>query len=381
MDNKIFIVAEIGTSHGGDIKKAEKLIDTAVESGADFIKFQWVYADEILHPETGFVNLPGGKIRLYDRFKELEVSPEFFRHCIEYTHSKNAKFMCSPFGLKSLEELMKLKPDAVKIASPELNHIPLLEALKSYRSNQKSKNETPVMTVISSGVSKLSDIEKAVSILGTENLILLHCITSYPAPEEEYNLKLLQNLSEIFGVQTGVSDHSLDPVLVPSLSAAMGGRMVEKHITLSKLTDGLDDPVALEGEQFAHMSYCIHQCEAVLRQYGKENGEKNIIKQLKEIYDEDDSYENSRIEKILGDGIKRLAKAEEQNYGRTNRSLHYLRQMKKGEKISEKDIGILRTEKILTPGIHPEFLKEIIGFELRKDVSNGEGVSFSHFKD
>ncbi len=368
------IIAEIGTSHGGNIEKAEKLIDTAVESGADYVKFQWVYADEILHPGTGFVTLPGGKIRLYDRFKQLEVPKEFFARCLEYTHKKGAKFMCSPFGLKSLAELIEIKPDAIKIASPELNHIPLLEAVNDFRSQQKQRGEELMPLVISSGVSTLSDIEKALSIVGTEKVTLLHCITFYPAPEDEYNVSLLPNLAKIFGVDTGISDHSLDPVLVPSLAAACGGTMIEKHITLSKLTDGLDDPVALEGEQFAHMSYCIHQCEAMLRQFGSERGKENIIAQMKDQY-------GSRVDAALGNGIKALAPAEEKNYGRTNRSLHYLHPMRKGDTVTEKDIGVLRTEKILTPGLSPEHLKDVIGFVLTRDVENGAGVSWEQFKD
>ncbi|WP_191014591.1 N-acetylneuraminate synthase family protein [Treponema zioleckii] len=360
------IVAEIGTSHGGDFEKAKKLIDTSIDSGADFVKFQWVYADEILHPETGFVNLPGGKIRLYDRFKELEVPKEFFADCQNYIHSKNAKFMCSPFGLKSLKELIEINPDCIKIASPELNHLPLLKELAEYRKNFK------IPVVVSSGVSKLRDIENALSILGTDGVTLLHCITFYPAPEEEYNLNLIPNLSKIFGVPCGVSDHSLDPVLVPSLAAAVGGEMIEKHITLSRKTDGLDDPVALEGEQFALMTHCIRQCEAVFRQYGKENGKDYIIRQLKEEYED-------RVEKCLGNGIKKLAPAEEANYGRTNRSLHFMHSMKAGEIVQIKDIGVLRTEKILTPGISPEFLDEVIGKRLTKEVKSGEGVLFTHF--
>lgn len=363
------IVAEIGTSHGGNIEKAKKLIDTAIEGGAHYVKFQWVYADEILHPETGFVKLPGGLTRLYDRFKELEVPASFFEECLKYTHSKGALFMCSPFGIRSLKELLKLKPDAVKIASPELNHIPLLKELSAFRSAQKAQNQTPVETVISSGVSKLKDIERALEILGTENLTLLHCITFYPAPEDEYNLKLIQTLSAVFGVATGISDHSLDPVLIPSLSCALGAKMIEKHITLSKETDGLDDPVALDGEQFALMTHCIHQCEAVFRQY--ESPEQYIINQLKEEY-------GQRVEKCLGTGVKKLAASEEENYGRTNRSLHFLHEMKKGEVITERDIAILRTEKILTPGLHPDFINELIGSKLETDAKSGEGVSFNH---
>ena len=358
------IVAEIGTSHGGNLEKAKELIDLAVESGADFVKFQWVYADEILHPKTGFVNLPTGNIPLYNRYKELEVEPEFFEECVRYTHEKGALFMCSPFGLRSLSELLSIKPDAVKIASPELNHIPLLEKLAEYRKT----HDVPV--VISSGVSRLSDIEDAISILGRNGVTLLHCITSYPAPEDEYNLRLIPNLSAIFGVPCGVSDHSLDPVLVPSIAAAVGGTMIEKHITISKETDGLDDPVALTGEQFSLMSHCVRQCEAVFRQY--ENAKDYILNQLKNEYGE-------RVEKILGDGVKRLAPAEEANYGRTNRSLHFLHEMKAGEPISIEDIGVLRTEKVLSVGLHPRFLENVIGAKLSRDVENGAGVQWEDF--
>ena len=356
------IIAEIGTSHGGDIEKAKKLIDCAVESGADYVKFQWVYADEILHPDTGFVNLPTGKIPLYERFKELEVEPAFFEECLRYTHEKGAKFTCSPFGLRSLKELLSIHPDAVKIASPELNHIPLLRQLAGYR----KKNDIKV--IISSGVSKLADIEEALSILGREKITLLHCITSYPAPEEEYNLKVIPNLSAIFGIPCGVSDHSLDPVLVPSIAASLGASMIEKHITLSKETDGLDDPVALTGEQFALMSHCIRQCQAAFRQYG-ENAKGYILKQLEDEYGE-------RIQKILGDGVKKLAPAEEANYGRTNRSLHFMRSMKAGEVINIEDIGVLRTEKVLSVGLHPRFLDDVIGSRLTRDVQNGDGVQW-----
>lgn len=371
------IIAEIGTSHGGNLEKAYKLIDAAKDSGADCVKFQWVYADEILHENTGCVKLPTGNIRLYDRFKELECSSDFYKKCLEYSHSKELLFACSPFGLRSLKELAELNPDAIKIASPEVNHIPLLKACAEYY------KEIPI--IISSGVSKLADLEKAISILCSKNqsstkikkqesaikepLTLLHCITSYPAPEEEYNIRCIKTLSEIFGIPTGISDHSLDPVLVPVLTTAMGGTIIEKHITLSKETDGLDDPVALNPEQFYLMVHAVRQSEAAIARYGA--GE--VFRQLE--YE----FESEKIKIILGDGIKKLAPAEEANYGRTNRSLHYLHAMKKGEKVSEKDIGVLRTEKILTPGISPEFLETITGKTLTADVENGEGVKFEDF--
>ena len=361
----INIIAEIGTSHEGSIEKARALVDAAADSGTDTIKFQWVYADEILHPDTGYVKLPTGNIRLYDRFKQLECPPSFYKEMVDYVHSKGCKFCCSPFGLRSLKELLELKPDYVKIASPELNHFPMLKALAEYRA-QVGADKVPV--ILSSGVSKLEDIKNAVDIVGTDNVSLLHCITSYPAPENEYNLKVIATLASQFGIECGVSDHSLDPVLVPVLSVACGGTVIEKHITLSRETMGLDDPVALEPEQFALMVHTVHQTEATFRHYGAELGMERTVEQLSE------QFGKERVTAVLGDGVKRLAPAEEANYGRTNRSLHFMRDMKKGEVIGEKDVAVLRTEKVLTPGLTPDWLDKVIGATLARDVTSGAGV-------
>ena len=359
------IIAEIGTSHEGSIEKARALVDAAADSGADTIKFQWVYADEILHPKTGFVKLPTGDIPLYERFKQLECPVSFYKEMIDYVHSKNCNFCCSPFGLRSLRELLELKPDFVKVASPELNHFPMLKALAEYR---KRVGAEKVPVILSSGVSKLEDIKNAIDIVGTANVSLLHCITSYPAPENEYNLKVIETLAQQFGIECGVSDHSLDPVLVPCLSVAVGGTVIEKHITLSRETMGLDDPVALEPEQFALMIHTVHQTEATFRHYGTELGMKRTAEQLSE------QFGKERVEAVLGDGVKRLAPAEEANYGRTNRSIHFMHDMKKGEIIGADDVAVLRTEKILTPGLTPDWLDKVIGAKLSRDVESGQGV-------
>lgn len=365
------IIAEIGTSHGGNLDHAFALIKGAKDSGADIVKFQWVYADEILHPKTGFVQLPAGKIPLYERFRQLEVEPSFFKQCSDYCKSLGLDFLCSPFGLRSLKELLELNPSSIKIASPELNHFPLLKAVAEYRRTDKGRK---LKVVLSSGVSKIEDIESALEILkdgnaeNLKNVVLLHCVTSYPAPAEDYNLRLLEFYREKFGVETGVSDHSLDPVLVPVLSLVCGGSYIEKHITLSKETDGLDDPVALDLEQFSYMSHAVHQTEAMKRQY-LDWKEKTVL-QMK------DSFGNDTVEKVLGDGKKNLADSEKMNYGRTNRSLHFMRNMKKGEVISVDDIAVLRTEKVLTVGEHPKHLEAFVGKKLLRDVSDGEGVLF-----
>ena len=369
-----YIIAEIGTSHGGSLEKAYALIDAAKRAGADCAKFQWVYADEILHPKTGYVQLPTGSISLYERFRTLECPDSFYRKIQRYTKDQGMDFGCSPFGIKSLRKLYSLKPDLIKIASPELNHYPMLKELVRLETCLFSKR-MPV--ILSSGVSLMSDIEKALKILKplTNNscktkaaqrkhrlppVSLLHCITSYPAPETEYNLSLLATLSDAFGIQTGVSDHSLDPLLVPLISVAAGGRIIEKHITLSKETDGLDDPVALTPDDFSLMTQNVRKIENL--------DPDSRIAELTDMFGEE------TVETIMGDGKKKLAPSEEQNYTRTNRSIHVMKAMKSGQKIRKRDIAVLRTEKILTPGMSPEFFYDIIGKQLKTDVPEGSGL-------
>lgn len=353
-------IAEIGTSHNGSIEKAKRLIDKASEAGARAVKFQIVYADEILHPDTGYVNLPTGKIPLYERFKSLEVSIEFYRELAAYSRSKGLLFSASPFGIRSACELASLKPDFIKIASPELNYVQLLKYCAQFN----------IPMVLSGGVSFLSDIEKAVNLIRHENpglsIALLHCITAYPAPEKEYNISLINNLSRIFCIPAGVSDHSLDPVLVPALTLTAGGFIIEKHICLSRNEKGLDDPVALEPEMFKKMC-------SFLKEFSYKDSERTI-EELKKL-----GYCPDLINEVIGSGEKRLSEAEKNNYGRTNRSIHYLKELNAGSVITEKDIAILRTEKILSVGEPPEMLDYFIGAVLQQDVKAGEGLLTQHF--
>lgn len=355
MKNRTFIIAEIGTSHGGDLNKAIELIHGAKEAGADCAKFQVVYADEIIHKNTGLVKLPTGDIPLYDVFKSLELDETFYKTLKEETEKAGLTFMASPFGEKSARLLNNIGSDIFKVASPELNHFPLIKQLLSYGK--------PL--ILSSGVSRLEDIERAIDLTGTDKVTLLHCITSYPAPEEDYNLNLIPNLKSIFGINVGISDHSLDPVLVPSISVLLGATIVEKHITLSNETDGLDDPVALNLNDFKQMCRSIRRYENM----DKESG----LKELKSIYSE------QRINKILGSGIKKIAESEKANYGRTNRSLHALTVLKKGTIITKENTALLRTEKILKIGIMPQDVEEFYGKKLTFDVPSGEGITLEDF--
>lgn len=354
------IIAEIGTGHNGDIGKAKALIDAAFEAGASAVKFQIVYAEEILHPATGSVDLPTGKIELYKRFKELEVQAEFYKELSVYAKNKNLLFSATPFGLRSCRELIALEPDFIKIASPELNYMQLLKYAAGFN----------LPLILSTGVSLLCDIEKALLTVREAApdlpLAVLHCVTAYPAPESDYNLSLIKNLAALFNVPAGLSDHSMDPVLVPLLSLSQGAFIIEKHICLSRKENGLDDPVALEPVMFKQMCAAVKKCSAYT------SGE--IIDYLYRL-----GYREEKIRAVIGSGEKKLGEAEKENYGKTNRSLHYVKALKKGSVITRADIAVLRTEKNLMPGEEPEKANFFVGAVLQKDVSAGSGVLTEDF--
>jgi len=374
------IIAELGTSHNGDLSKAKEMAQAAAQSGAGCVKLQMVFADEILHPNTGEVSLPGGKIRLYDMFKQLEMGPEFYADVKEYVESLGLLFLCTPFGLKSAKILKELKPKIVKIASPELNFTALLQEIAGWG----------LPTLLSTGVSKLGDIEQAVTVIGTgdhslksrgtsrkhhcspnddpdpRSLIpspcLLHCVTAYPAPETDYNLRVLQSLQQVFGVSVGVSDHSLDPCLVPSLAVCQGAAVIEKHFCLSRKDPGLDDPIALPPGEFSSMVKAINRAaitdtKETIDFYSRERG-------------------TSFVEAVLGNGLKTLAPSEQDNYERTNRSIHALIDIQPGETIKPEHFAVLRTEKNLRPGLPPSWADRICGRTARQFIPAGEGIRF-----
>ena len=346
------VVAELGTGHLGSPERARELVDAAAGAGADCAKFQLVHADEILHPLSGGVELPTGRVELYRQFRELERPVSFFAELKRYTESKGLLFLCSPFGLQSARELRSLGVAALKIASPELNHFPLLEETAGYG----------LPLFLSSGVSTLADIERALAVTGRDRVVLLHCITAYPAPEEEYNVGLLANLRAIFGVEVGLSDHSLDPVLVPALAVLHGARVVEKHLTLSRAGSGLDDPVALEPGPFACMVRAVREAEAA--------GPPEALRRLER------DYGAERVRRVIGAGVKELATSERANYHRTNRSIHAEAEIPAGSVIGADDVAVLRTEKVLRPGLGPEFLPVVTGRRTGRTIPAGEGVTW-----
>jgi len=378
-DEPVFIIAEVGTSHMGDLSRARELIDAAAESGADCVKFQWVIADEIVHPGAGSIQLPGGSIAIWERFRQLERPVAFYSRLKEYTEQRGLVFLCSPFGPESARRLLELNISAVKIASPELNYYPLLQIVSG------------LPLILSTGVSEMEDIDRCVAFLkngvvpGSINTaaaaanhpeafmpepagavgdlpraVLLHCITAYPAPEEEYNLRILPLLAKKFRLPVGTSDHSADPIIVPLLSLAEGASMIEKHFTLSRNNPGLDDPIALEPGDFSSM--CRH-----LRESETEDGPV-VLDECRRLFG------HSRVDAVLGTGEKVLAPSEAKFYQTTKRSVVALHALKPGDIISAHNTALLRCEQNRSAGVPPHQWESILGMVVNKQIPAGEGI-------
>ncbi|NBC30958.1 MAG: spore coat protein, partial [Spirochaetes bacterium] len=318
------IVAEAGTDHRGDLGRGRALIEAAKDAGADCIKFQHVYADEIVHPRAGTIQAGGQSIPIYERLKASEQAIEFLAALFEHARSRDIVPFATPFGVRSARELRSLDAPAMKIASPELNHVALLREIASF--------DGPV--VLSAGVATLGDMEAALAIIhatGADHethvkaaptffaptlssrrrpIHLLHCVTAYPAPEAEYNLCIIPALRQIFGLPVGVSDHSQDPEVVPAVATALGASVIEKHITLERDGVGLDDAVALTPQEFGRLCARIAAVAADGVAADGENGD-SVLASLRS------EFGAERISSICGDGVKRLAPSEHAIYGRS----------------------------------------------------------------
>ena len=313
------------------------------------MKLQLVIAEELVHPRTGAVSLPGGAVDLYRRFRAVERDPEFYAEIRDHAEAQGLLFLCTAFGVGSARILRDIGCRAIKIASPELGHVPLLREVATYR----------LPLILSSGVSRMGDIEAALDIVGEAAAAVLHCVTAYPAPEEDYNLRLIPALAVVFGVPFGVSDHTMDPILVPTAAAALGAVAVEKHFTLSRKGAGLDDPIALEPDAFSAMCASVRRAQ-----------DPGVMAALR------DRYGQSRLQAVLGTGIKRLAPSEAGNYLTTNRSIMAATDLAPGERLTEENVAVLRSEKNLSPGLRPELLDVILGRAVIRAVPAGRGITW-----
>jgi len=326
-----FIIAEAGVNHNGSIELAKKLIDVAVDAGADAVKFQTFKAENIVTknaPKAEYQKqTTDTKESQYDMIKKLELDEEAHKELMKYCKNKNILFFTTPFDHESIELLNQLGLEIFKIPSGEITNLPYLRHIGRLKKK----------VILSTGMADLGEIEDAIDVLvdsGTtrENITLLHCTTEYPAPIEEVNLKAIVTLKEAFKLPVGYSDHT-PGIEVPIAAVALGAVVIEKHFTLDKNLPGPDHKASLEPHELKQMVSAIRN-----------------------------------IEKALGNGIKKPTQSELKNRNIARKSIVAKIRIKKGEIFTEENL----TTKRPGTGISPIRWDELIGKTANRDYEEDE---------
>jgi sialic acid synthase SpsE len=322
---KPFVIAEIGLNHGGNIEIAKKLLIEAKRVGVKFAKFQAYKTESRIsaayRANNYFEEVVGTEENLFQMFKKCELSFEDFRILFDFASEIRINMFSAVFDIESLKMLEDLKCPAYKIASMDVNNTPLLKEV--------AKTKKPI--ILSTGMSSLGEIEKAVNILSgsdSQELIILHCVSSYPASFDSLNLKSIHTLQSAFDHSVGFSDHSVG-IIAPIVAVSIGATAIEKHFTLNKSMEGPDHIFSLEP---------------------KEMGE------LVEIID--------NIPKILGSSFKKVFRQELDTAFKFKKSIHAKSFIRKGEYFSEVNLEI----KGPGEGLSPELWDELIGRSSKSDI-------------
>jgi N,N'-diacetyllegionaminate synthase len=332
----VFVIAEAGVNHNGNIGLAKKLIDVAIDAGADAVKFQTFKADNVVAPDAPTADYQKENTGLnnqYKLIKEMELSSDDFKELAEYSKSQGILFLSSPFDKESVDLLDKIGVPIFKIASGEITNYPLVEYI--------ARKGKPI--ILSTGMSSLGEIEAALEIIrmkGVNEVVLLHCVTSYPALIEDSNLKVIHTLKHAFKIPVGFSDHTIG-IAASLVAVALGACIIEKHFTLDKILPGPDHSMSLDPEEL-----------------------KELVNSVRS------------VEKALGDGIKRLMPAEAEIQKVARRSIVSTVYIPKGTIIDENMISIKRP----AGGIEPKYCDLAIGKKAKRDIKPGELLYWSVLK-
>lgn len=339
--DKVIIIAEAGVNHNGDYDTAKRLIDVASQAKADYVKFQTFNAEDIVSKEARkaiyqISNTHNKDDSQMSMLKRLELPYEWHKELIRYSISKNIKFLSTGFDLKSIDFLDSLGIPLFKIPSGELTNKPYL--IHVAKKNKK--------LVISTGMADMKEIKTALNVLISEGvnkdlITILHCSTEYPTPMKDVNLKAMLSIQQELGVKVGYSDHTLG-IEVPIAAVALGAKVIEKHFTLDRLSQGPDHAASLEPDELKKMVLSIRNIE----------------------------------EAISGDGIKRPSFNEKKNIDTVRKSIHFSKDLKNGEIISEKDLVCLRPG----DGVSPMNWDDIIGKRINVDVKKHTKLKWESLK-
>lgn len=256
-DHAPYLIAELSGNHNGELGRALALIDAAKAAGADAVKLQTYTADTITidHDGPGF-RLEGGLWRgrtLHDLYREAHTPWDWHEPLFAHARSLGLTIFSSPFDATAVDLLERLDAPAFKIASFELNDLPLIR--------RAARSGKPL--IMSTGLATLGEIAEAVEAAGDVPLVLLHCVSGYPTPPEDCNLRTIPHLAEAFGVAAGLSDHT-HGTAVPVAATALGAVVIEKHFTLSRAEGGVDSAFSLEPAEFKAMAEAVRNAWAAL---------------------------------------------------------------------------------------------------------------------
>jgi len=331
----VFIIAEAGVNHNGDMALAHRLIEVAAKAGADAVKFQTFKAKEIVTAEaqkaTYQKETSGAEESQFSMLKKLELDTGAHTDLIAHAQKHDIEFLSTPFDTDSLDMLLELGISTIKVPSGEITNLPYL----------RHAGSKGMPMIISTGMTTLEEVEAAVSVLTEEgasanDITLLHCNTQYPTPLEDANLKAMETLARTFPeCAVGYSDHT-SGISCPVAATAMGASVIEKHFTLDKTMEGPDHAASLDPDELTAMISGIRD-----------------------------------IEKALGDGTKQPSPSEQENINIARRFLVAATSIAAGEIFTKTNVVAKRTGQ---GGISPMQWDDVMQQTAPRDFQAGEVI-------
>jgi N-acetylneuraminate synthase len=328
----VFVVAEAGVNHNGDLELARRLVDAAAAAGADAVKFQTFRTDALVTrdaPKAGYQAEATGAGGQRAMLASLELSLEAHAELRDRSRDRGLVFFSTPFDEESADLLERIGVPVFKVPSGEITNLPLLRHVAAKR--------RPI--ILSTGMSTLDEVARAVDTVraaGDPPLALLHCVSAYPAPAAETNLRAMDTLRARFGCPVGLSDHTLGTA-VAIAAVARGAAIIEKHLTLDKTLAGPDHRASLDPGEFVA-----------------------LVRSIRE------------VESALGDGDKRPTPSELDTRRVARKSLVAARPIRAGERLAVEDIAVKRPGS----GIEPADLPRVLGRAVRRDLAADDLISW-----
>ena len=333
----VFVIAEAGVNHNGDLERAKRLVEVAVEAGVDAVKFQTFRAELVVSPEAPQADYQAkntGRVESQlDMARRLELGAEAFRALRDHCADLGIMFLSTPFDEVSADLLEDLDVPAFKVGSGELTNHRFLKYL--------AEKGRPIL--LSTGMSGLEEVSAAVEVIrstGNSSICLFHCVSNYPTDPADCNLKAMATMRDRFRCPVGWSDHTLGSH-VSCAAVALGAELIEKHFTLDRTLPGPDHKASAEPDELAAM-----------------------VRQIRD------------VEASLGDGVKRCRESEKNTAEVARRSVHAAGPIAAGSEIRAGDLVAMRPG----TGIPAERINDVVGRRTVRDVAAGQKLSESDFE-